>query len=469
MLLCFAGLLAFDLVKRAVCIAHGPSPLNNDAVGFWIMGKALAEGNWQELHALLTWRTPGYPALVALAHRLPSGNPLFVLVIGQHCLGFLTSLLTAGAVYQLSGNRLAALGAYAIGAVSVGQALYANMVLSEVLFTFLLTVHCAVLYRGLRTASYSLMGVAGGLLGLLTLVKPVAQLLWAAEAVTILVIARGMLRPRFTLAAILTIASVAVIGAWAVRNSVVYQTRPFLTQFLGRNLWISCFGPGVGRLDMPTDDTEIRANGVALELYRDEAVNYQSSLVYGALCARGLSPTEADALMERVCKRAIGRQPLRYLAGCVERFVHFWWIGAYFQPALGDAGAWTRDPGLEVRPWYSPTGARISEQFAQSRLSAWARSWLDRAFVLSSLTCAVVGLATKLRPWFLLNLFILLYFAGVTSAVEEPLYRYRLIIEPVLSINFGLGVAFVMNSLWIRDPTGEQRERAADLCHFASI
>jgi len=167
--------------------------------------------------APVAFRTPGYPALLALL-----GNNLVLLVVVQAVLGGLTVVLLA-----LLGARLfsptTGLIAAVLLAVDPASIFYSGVVMTETLFLVLLV---AATYLFVVRREWA----AGLLLGGAVLTRPIAMLVFGPYAVA-LAVRRRWLR----LAALLGMFAL-LPGLWLARNLVVFK-RVGLSSISGYNLF----------------------------------------------------------------------------------------------------------------------------------------------------------------------------------------------------------------------------------------
>jgi 4-amino-4-deoxy-L-arabinose transferase-like glycosyltransferase len=167
-------------------------------------------------------RPPGYPVFLAAMGARPGHGVVGVLAV-QVFLGVACIAVLYAIVHRVFGARTAA-WASSLGAVEPLSILYANYVLSETLFMFLLLVAAAFWIRGLYTSGLATAAAAGLMLGLSCLVRPVAQFL-----PLVLMLAGWFLLPaswrRRSLFSLIFLAGVAIpLAPWVVRNRVLAGT-----------------------------------------------------------------------------------------------------------------------------------------------------------------------------------------------------------------------------------------------------
>src|SRR3954468_10450780 len=180
-----AGLLRGAILFRAPVFATG------DSEGYLAPGYALSQGLEYDLASK---RTPGYPWLIALAVAV-GGEDLRSLVFLQHALGVVTAGLTF-ALGRLSFppariGRMVGLVAGLTIALNGALVMSEHTVMTEALFVPTITGSMTALVWALRSCRLWLFGLAGLLLGLATLTRPVAQALVPVIPIAILLVTRS--------------------------------------------------------------------------------------------------------------------------------------------------------------------------------------------------------------------------------------------------------------------------------------
>jgi hypothetical protein len=159
-----------------------------------------------------TFRTPGYPALIAALWTI-GGHGLGRLIL----LGILLDVAAVAGCY-LAGARLSSpaigLVAAAFVAIDVGHIVYSNLIMSDVLFACCQVAALALAARAARTGHPTSAAVAGLLLSAATAVRPVGVFLGVIFAVGL------WLARRHRVAAWLLAASLAFPVVWIARNTL---------------------------------------------------------------------------------------------------------------------------------------------------------------------------------------------------------------------------------------------------------
>lgn len=442
-----------ELLKAAIFIAAGLEQPWGDSAGYWALAGDAAAGDVWLMTSAQCSRTPGYPWFLAVCRWLFGSSALLAAVVLQHLAVAATSLLVMWLTWQLTRRRDLALFAWGVCALSTARPLYANWVLTESLATLLLTAAVAVLCAASRKPGEPLMPLTVGqassrsqrllqwvsmpgglgwsalLLGLGILVRPalVAALpVWCLVAWWCWQNGSGGWRRAGSVAAA-ALVFVVLLAPWCGRNRTLCG-RWSLTVFTGRELWKTAFDPWPGAtLPIPMDGAAVlvhqRLEGTPCDLRHNWSVS-------GALSRSGLPEHEVDELMETVARQAIRRDPARFIGCTLARMLTFWYV------------------------WEWPTELTDSaspEAFADQRWPRW-RGWPEtlsrwltwtperRRPVMVAWTVltwiGVVGLCwwPATRRTGLIMGGVLLSTTMLTAALEVPLYRYRLILEPLMIV-----------------------------------
>lgn len=243
----------------------------------------------------VTFRTPGYPLLLALL-----GNSLVLVILVQSLLGALTVLMVFGIGRRWFGER-SGLAAAALMAVDLPAIAYTGMVMTETWFVFLVVLAAWLLARGTSgnvvpepgaispnpISPVCVLG-CGIVLGYAALVRPIA-LLAALPFVSVLLLTRQW-RRALTLAA----AFVLLPSVWTARNYVHYRRLSF-SSIGGYNLfYYNAAALEADRL------------GVPFQLGRE---NLEREFGSGL---DGDNPLVLSAQLGHEAVRRIARDPLRY-------------------------------------------------------------------------------------------------------------------------------------------------------------
>ena len=202
--------------------------LRMDEVQYQEIAVNLTEGRSFALNGRLTsWRPPLYPFVLSVLYTLTGTTDPVVARGFQAILSLLNGLLVYLLGRRLFGER-AGLGAALLFTFYPSFLFYNNHILTEVLFTFLLTLtgYCFVAY--LQTARLPLIGASGVALGLAVLTR---DIVWPMVAVMALLALYG--RPLsfntwVSHSAALLVSFLFVVTPWVIRNTRLQGTFTFI-------------------------------------------------------------------------------------------------------------------------------------------------------------------------------------------------------------------------------------------------
>jgi len=251
--------------RLAIAIGFDQAPtIANDAGWYDFFAKRISEGHGYTLFdgaATSRW-PPGYPMFLAAVYRATGESQVAARIV-QALLGAGIAVATAELGRRLIGARAGAI-AGVIVAATPSLALYSSLLMSEVLFTWLLIVSFML---GVRRDARRWVFLSGVALGLATLVR--AQGLAMAIAVWASWIAAGGIgaearRPLVASAGVMAAGAVLVIAPWAVRNAVELHTFQPVSTGLGMNLWMGNNPSSTGTvMDAPVAEFESATAGLA--------------------------------------------------------------------------------------------------------------------------------------------------------------------------------------------------------------
>ncbi|MDZ4688913.1 MAG: hypothetical protein SH850_27875 [Planctomycetaceae bacterium] len=456
----FGMLCLTEAAKLVAFHQAGPMPRVSDAAAYWRLGTQVASGDiWMTDHAV-AYRTPGYPWFLGLMQAACGPWAWCIAVAVQYVAVWLTTMLTGWWTWRVTGRPWLAVAAVAVCVLSAARASHASILLTETLFTLWLTLTGVLLCQSAALVRPRSTVVVAAVWCLAWITRPVAAALIPAWLVAWWWPAgdRSFMRTK-SLAVALTAAVLAVgLGPWIVRNVLVWQ-RPALTVFLGRELWVTTFGPG--QPDPPGLPATPEADDLVRRVSPDgKFTDWRGNWsVSNGLTASGLSDVAADELMGRVARQAIAADPLRAGQRGVWRAIDYWRatylrsMADYDQPT--DSEAVIRD---EQRLWGRDGYRRFR--------TAWLESAPERRLLVTELASvlALLGLAGLwLSPatirFAAIGTALVVGVALATAIVEYPAYRYRMVLEPVLIVCGISGWAILIDvirrgrrSLWQESP-----------------
>ncbi|NJN68076.1 MAG: phospholipid carrier-dependent glycosyltransferase [Chloroflexaceae bacterium] len=188
-------------------------------------------------------RPPLFP--LWLAFTFGPGNHLLLARSGQVVLGVVLIYLFYRLTLLAWGDVRSALVCAALAALSLPLIVFSTYLMAEMLLLVLLCGLLLVLLALARGSGYRLATLAGVLLGLALLTKPIAL---AAIPATLGAVLAGQphWHQRVRHLVVLLVGAAVVLAPWAVRNRLVYDRFIPLDTTGGYNLWIGNRPPGQG-------------------------------------------------------------------------------------------------------------------------------------------------------------------------------------------------------------------------------
>ena len=402
-------------------------------------------------------RAPVYPLLIAAVFSSLGGS-LSALAAVQHLVGLGTVACTYLAANHLFGRFAAAAASLAV-AVSGPLLVYERYVMSEAVFTFLVIASLASLLISLSRPGVAGLVVAGALLALACLTRPLAQALVPLALITIL-----LHLPRWRRALIggaaFCVGFLLLFAPWSLRMLAEHGS-PGASGGLGRSLvarsgkyapedfvdwkWLS--ETYVGR-----EDREARAR---ILLYNKRRAirssrsvrSYQDALIDEV----GVSAAEADALMRSVGLEAIARRPIEYILDSL-RFTGEVLAGIEISPhsewKQRQEKSWTEqwpdrldalvDPVSAAQQWERPTAEWLLGAFQPSQVSL-------PLLALAALGCLAIVRTSRERYALALPVSAVAL-ASLSAFLDGPVARYHNPLEPIVAL-FGAGGLVYLFSL----------------------
>ncbi|WLD13155.1 hypothetical protein [Planctellipticum variicoloris] len=433
-----ALLLMLEAIKLAMLEGGGPAPVDGDAILYWRLGAQVARGDLWMIENPVGFRTPGYPWCLGAIQAVCGAASWRVVGVLQYGAVWIATLLTGWWVWQLSRQIWLVNAALALRCVSLAAPSFAGTILTESFYepVFLGTL---ILLTGRSPKRVWLRwGLIGGLLALGTIIRPanagIAPVVAAVALLESLPLAtRGaQLRGLAFRLAIVGVMGGLIVGPWCVRNQQVFgKFSPSI--FLGRELWMSVFGPGrpTGPALPETEEGNRVRNLLGDRVHGDDwRVNWTTS---HALTGSGLSDAEADELMQRVAVQGFWTAPLRTTFRAIWRQIDFW-------RTTYDRKLYLY--GDELTAESTPVGQTVwGTAEARSRRAEWLDRGLENrllAIELGSLAGLVGAVGLLLLPgvWRagVVVVLTLLVMDLLSGALDIPNYRLRMVLEPVLIV-----------------------------------
>ncbi|MBI3402958.1 MAG: glycosyltransferase family 39 protein [Acidobacteria bacterium] len=297
---------------------------------------------------------PVYPAFLAAIYATV-GHHITAVRIAQAFLGALIVPLAWWLTMVAFGGAPGIVCAWLV-ALSPPLVMYTGMVLTENLSVALLLASMCLLLRALPRRTPTAFVFAGVALGALILLREEMILLLPAFAG--LVWWKGRPQPAWTGIAAFVLATLVCIGAWTVRNYVLFRQPILISVHGGEQLWISAKGWS----EWHFDDPDLRR------------------------LVSGRSYVERNAAMQQDALRIIAESPGRFLVFCFQRLPMLW-ISSHTTYVRGltesfrmylDRGAYLRvatKAALFVIQiallLLAARGAFLARAFTESPLAAW--------------------------------------------------------------------------------------------------
>ena len=444
-------ILALLATKTVAVLLAGPVAIERDAFGYWKLSASVMQGDLLMLQEPIAYRTPVYPWFLACIRSLSGSYSLQVLSIVQGLLS-LGSLVIAASIAARITKLPSAFGlTLAVSLPSISRCIFDAAVLSESMFIFLFMLNLLAILDYAKYGNASRASWVGLTFATTLLTRPIVILIWIPHLLFLLLIhlrKNGRLRtlaiktiPYRSRIYHLIIASLVVLACcspWMFRNQILFG-KPFLTEFVGRNIWVVTFKDGSGAgLPLPSSPD---AEQLLQRLYRVHATGDWRDTWYvsNALVQSGLSDAAADQLMRKVAIQAAQQDQSSFAYKAFRRIINFWRCAATDLPKQGMHKA----PAHSQKTWshrISVVDFALEYRFSQSVAL--------NTLLLCGLTFCVVLLLTNYptRVYGIWILSMLAYFSIVTGTLEIPDYRYRIVVEPLVCMSFGSALAILFNN-----------------------
>lgn len=448
-MLALALILTVAMVARGVLLYRAPLFVRHDSIAYLQTGYELARGHGFDLPQR---RTPLYPAFLGAVIWSLGEDPRAI-AFAQHALGLLTIAATYLLARELFG-RAAALFAALLVAISAPLLIYEHYILAEPVFIPLLVSGCWLAVRSLGQRANRGLFVAGVLLALAALARPIGQA--ALFAVPVAVLAqqgsiRRSLRPWLAAAAGIAL----VLVPWMARSLVVQgeASAGALGQTLVGRIVRHDEGfvlPSPTSPSRHTDPTAIAVRQLILtQMARDarpSAINHRVRSQFG------LTEREANAAMQDVAIEIFRSQPERYVEGTIAKFrrlivgederLRFHWATSKDGELRDD---WLAEPS--IAHLYAPPTALQERGYPSAELVTRVFQPYLWRWVLGPV--ALVGLAFGLRrerrAASLLLVGVSLALVVPSAALVGYVPRYRYPTDPLIAVFVAGGAVSVLS------------------------
>ena len=256
-------LAGFGLRLWWVIYAVRPARGVHDPAFYTLLGRSIADGDGYRLLSgePTAFYPVGYSAALSVVFKimtwLPFGdNEPMAIGVFNLLLGVATILLVFEAGRRLFDNRTGIVAA-AIVSIYPNLIFHTSAALTETLFNFIMMSAIVVLLWRPWSGQFGWRKLVlfGALLGASALVRPISLLVLPALLVVWLIAGYGRSHS-LRLVAVISIAAVAVITPWAVRNMIVMNSpRVIISTNLGDNLCIGNNASATGAFNVGLDPT----------------------------------------------------------------------------------------------------------------------------------------------------------------------------------------------------------------------
>jgi 4-amino-4-deoxy-L-arabinose transferase-like glycosyltransferase len=260
--------------------------------------------------APVSHRPPLYPAALAGVYSLFGIENFQAVRLIQAGLSLLNVLLMHRLGSQIFNPRI---GLWAAGTYCFYPSLlgFNTLLLTEVLFTFLLCAACYTLVRSLQRESIIYLLLAGILLGLGALTRSVLWLFPAVLTVFIALVWRGSLKRRALASSVLLAAFSVTIAPWVIRNTSLERTFVAIDTLGGRNFMMGNYRY-----------TPLYRAWDAVSLQGQQSWYYELTRVHPASALR--TQGQIDRLAFQQGMKFVLENPGLTLQRDIVKFFHFW-------------------------------------------------------------------------------------------------------------------------------------------------
>lgn len=411
-------------------VQHGYPIEGQDSPGFLDLAIGIANGEGFQSNAGYpeTFRSPGYPALVALF--LLTGFGLFGIVLLQILLTVCIVICTYRIGKKLTSERFALLAAV-LTALSPNVLFHSSIILSDTVFTFLIVLSVYLFFFFKKPTLTATFGV-GVLVGLAVLVRPIALLLPLLFALGY-ALSGKTLRQSAAAAFLLVLGTLCIVLPWVLRNG--YQTGVYTVSTVSSYNLAHYNVPQFLEYRYGADSEELSSFRNSLPSAAQDGYPAQVSEYDGAIATR--------VLIENVVPYSVyhALQTAKFFLSSSVRYVVLHVQVPSLQQFFGLTG--TERDLLDVLK----SG---DIHVINSTLATQGIITLDRILMLfATLLLAVALIAGYRRVEILILLALIAYFAILTGPVSIP--RYRLPVEPFMWILVAYALKSLSQGLWKRE------------------
>jgi len=190
----------------------------------------------EEPYTADTRRTPAYPVFLVMGMTISSSNWLAVVTFFQIIINLATILLLYLLALRFVSERLAFWSACFLG-LSLGHICYSVLIMSDVLFAFAIMLVVYLLFKYRDEPSWKMAVLIGLILGIATLIRPVALPLPLLLSPFIIFAAPKDWKGGLIHTLLILILSIAVVMPWLMRNEQILGYKSISTVPM-RNMYV---------------------------------------------------------------------------------------------------------------------------------------------------------------------------------------------------------------------------------------
>lgn len=259
---------------------------------------------------LTSLRPPLYPAFVAGVYWVFGTESYQAVRVLQAAVSLASVTFAYGIGVKLYSHRVG-LWASWICCFYPTLLVYNNLLLSEVLFTFLLTGACWSIVRALQNSRMAGFILPGALLGLAALTRSVVWLSPLCLTMFILLFWRVSPVKRLGASITLCMAFAVVVAPWSVRNTRIHKTFTAIDVMGGRNFMMGNY-----------EHTPLHRSWAAISIEGERAWYRVLSKQHGPL--QGKTQGQIDKLAMKVGAEFVRQHPMLTMKRDAVKFLDFW-------------------------------------------------------------------------------------------------------------------------------------------------
>lgn len=286
-------------------------------------------------------RPPTYPLFLAIIYKL-FGHNYFMVIIFQHILLGLIAIITYFLGQEFYGHKKTSFLPAGIILLHPIFAYYSNSILTEILFTFLLSAGILCLVKAIKKESYKFFIFSGFFLGSAVLCRPIAQLLFLIILLFLIYYFKSFKKSALYFLTFF-IPMVLIITPWVIRNWTEFNflgVSPLLAQnlFIRTSELIDSQDHNKSSLlflfkDSMTE-TETKHPELLKELTDASQRMGATSLFIAKLNKKGFSASKIRNKLLGVSFELILLHPYKYVSKTAKEIAKFWagyGIGRFFK------------------------------------------------------------------------------------------------------------------------------------------